>query len=455
MIGPLARLIHKLRRNRRGAVMATFGLTAVTLLGLAGLATEAGSWYFAHRRAQNAADAAAMAGAISLAGDISGAATTCANATAKARAQNATTNVASLNGYTSGGPITVTANCPPVGSPGYSGDNNAVQAVIDQVQTISFARLFGINAKTVTTGAVAKVLFSGDACVLSLTDKLWITGNFTANSPNCMFASNKKGSNSIDIGGSSIVNVQSLHASGQCQGCYSNNVTPGTPVVAYGPDTTNPFAALDNASWPNFNGSSCAVTSNYNSFKSGNVYTLPPWQTNGNKGYCKTFQLTHGETLNLSPGTYFFDGASFKIIGGTVQCSTCSASQGVSIVLLAQNNSQVGDIDIRAQASVNLTAGTITGTYSNLSGVLFYRRVTANQTGGPLEVNINGGAGTRLEGGFYFPLADAQYAGNSSSQCTVIVGGSIKMIGDATFDTTTCTSLGTSVPQVRRIALVE
>ena len=46
-------MLARLRRNSRGAVAVGFGVTVVGFLGLAGIATEAGYWYSAHRKGQN------------------------------------------------------------------------------------------------------------------------------------------------------------------------------------------------------------------------------------------------------------------------------------------------------------------------------------------------------------------------------------------------------------------
>ena len=50
-------------RNQRGAVLVTFAILLVALLGFAALATEAGRWYLVRSELSKAVDAAAMAGA--------------------------------------------------------------------------------------------------------------------------------------------------------------------------------------------------------------------------------------------------------------------------------------------------------------------------------------------------------------------------------------------------------
>src|SRR5262245_35180235 len=62
----------RLLADRRGATAVTFAFASIALTGLVGLGAEAGNWYVMKRAGQNAADAAAIAGALTL-GTASGA----------------------------------------------------------------------------------------------------------------------------------------------------------------------------------------------------------------------------------------------------------------------------------------------------------------------------------------------------------------------------------------------
>ena len=59
-------------RGERGFVMVTFVVLAVVLLGMTGLVIDAGMMAYEKRRAQVAADAAAMGGALEIAGGGNG-----------------------------------------------------------------------------------------------------------------------------------------------------------------------------------------------------------------------------------------------------------------------------------------------------------------------------------------------------------------------------------------------
>ena len=55
-------MLKRFIRCRRGATAMIAGLLAIPVIALAGLGTEASSYYLTKRHAQNAADAAALLG---------------------------------------------------------------------------------------------------------------------------------------------------------------------------------------------------------------------------------------------------------------------------------------------------------------------------------------------------------------------------------------------------------
>ena len=468
--GLLRRLAH-LARCRKGAASLIFAASSLAFLGLVGLATEAGSWYMANRRAQNAADAAAVAGAMTY-----GNTTIAAANLVSASTRSAGLDTASRNGFAVGGSIAVAVNRPPSMGPN-SGNTSAVEVIIRQTQAISFARLFNINATTISNRAVAVVSDSGTACVLSLEDTLVLGGSITITAPNCVLASNKTGQGSIDVNGGPSVDAQYLTGVGSCTQCSTLTV-PGSSPVQYVPyreyqlPTQNPFIALDTQVWP----SPSCDNRNYGTGNSTSATSFSMAPTYGptasvptNKAYCGRWHFGNNDNVVLTPGTYLFYGnADISITGGTVSCPTCDSGNGVHIVMIPDNAGRVGDLNING-GTVTLTASPtaygpvgsddfiIPGSSpaaSSLAGVLFYRK-DYGHVGGPNEVTINGNTGTSLIGGMYFPGADASYNGSGASACTLIVGGAIRMNGNATLDYTGCTSVGTPTTRRQIVKLVE
>ena len=449
------RLSH-LAGCRRGSTAMVFAAASLGFLGLVGLATEAGNWYMANRTGQNAADAAAVAGAMTYA-------TTGLAASTLAAARD----TAIRNGFTAGGQITVTPSRPPtMGS--YTGNNSAVEVIINQTQSLSFSRLFNASATRVSNRAVAVVSGAGTACVLALTGNLTLTGNTTVTASNCMLAGNNNDPGCFNIGGSAYANVLSVRCVGGCSGCASTgHLVAANPFAAYSSPTVDPFKALASQVWSphDFNGNSGQPgscdnarygTGNASGITSGSLrptYSNSGFVNNGGIGYCNSLHMQSGDSFVLTPGTYIWYNSDIKIDGGSLTCPTCTATNGVSIVQLGTSGHQ-GTLSINSSATVTLSAGSTNTAYPNLAGVVFYRE-NVSSNGGGAEVGINGGANTVLSGGFYFPGATASYNGNSTSACTIIVGGTIDMSGTSTLNQSGCSSIGTPTATSQTVGLVE
>ena len=97
MRSPIPSLVNK--RKQKGAVAIIFGLTAVVLLSMGGLVLDMGHLYIVKAELQNAADAAALAGARRL--DETAAGIT--------NARNDAITIAALNNYNFATPLTITA----------------------------------------------------------------------------------------------------------------------------------------------------------------------------------------------------------------------------------------------------------------------------------------------------------------------------------------------------------
>src|SRR5450755_3971057 len=82
-------LLGRVERDESGIALIWMSLFLMVLIGFAALAVDIGHGYLVAQRAQNAADAAALAGTIYLPGDLP-------------TAQSAAATVASQNGFTDG-----------------------------------------------------------------------------------------------------------------------------------------------------------------------------------------------------------------------------------------------------------------------------------------------------------------------------------------------------------------
>src|SRR5262249_20383377 len=199
---------HLLRCRRGSAAFATV-VALVPLIGVVALGGEAGSWYVIKQHAQNAADSAAMSGALAIANSDS------------------QPNFGTLNGFSSN--VTVTQGSYSSGSGFQTGGAsvNAVQAVVTkcQPQTLSLVLYTGscngtTRSVTITAQAVASVQTPKTLpCVLARSGPVTFQdAAVQVNAPKCGIASN-----GTPIGidfkvAPKQLNVGSLSTAGGCSG---------------------------------------------------------------------------------------------------------------------------------------------------------------------------------------------------------------------------------------------
>jgi hypothetical protein len=197
--------------------MFVVSLTAV--LGIIGLATEVGTWYVARAQQYNAADAAALAGAIAGPADASGAAT----------------DIATDNGYPGA-----------VATPGYSATNpTATQVVISTDINTTLARLFGVKTVSVNTTAVGAIRTVGTACVLSMATDLTISQNQNGLADGyCYYASNATDQTAVTIStNGTTITAWGITTPGDCSNC------PTVPPLTGGSDSSGDYLSRPNSSF--------------------------------------------------------------------------------------------------------------------------------------------------------------------------------------------------------------
>jgi hypothetical protein len=456
-------LFRRLRTDRHGATAVVFAMGATVLIGLLGLATEGGTWYLEKRHGQNAADAAATAGALAL-----------ASGATQSEAVTSARSLATSNLYTSGGITNVAITNVTVGtSPG-------IQAVLTRRPPRLFSGLFLHNDPIISETAVAIVSANGgNACMLAGGGGLNFAGSTLINASNCALASNKTGSDSVQFtGNKATVSNGTLIAEGGCSNCGNS-----AGYLTYQPPTTNPYAAIYNMdtgsgmNMPNFSGSHCLALPSV----TPTTPPLVPWSAGTQNAYCgtngnsagSTLSTTGGDVVTFVPGTYFFKDASLTFNGGTVRCLGCTpGGAGVTIILTGTNANKIGSISIGGGATVNLNAPATNDWCHNavsgcspataFDGVLFYMDKIAHTTNGNgnAPVTLSGNGNVHLTGGMYFPTANVTYSGdvsasNSAQACTEIVGYQFNITGNSTLNISGCSADGTSVAHTKSVQLVQ
>jgi hypothetical protein len=154
-------------------------------------------------------------------------------------------------------------------------------------------------------------------------------------------------------------------------------------------------------------------------------------------------------TATLSPGTYYIDGSSFSV-GSQANLS----GSGVTIVLTsstaASDASSIATLNMNGGATVQLTAST-SGTYT---GILFYQDRRALDSGAN---TINGNAGSKFQGAFYFPSQELDFSGTSgmTTDCLQLVALRLTFTGNTSVSNQCPVGSGSSAFIGAQVRLVE
>src|SRR6266568_3923063 len=192
--------MRNLLRCRRGSAAFATVIALVPLIGAVALGGEAGSWYVTKQHAQNAADAAAYAGALRLACSLGPSCTDTNTVDYRGKefaAQNAFCNAGDTSYPGSNCRTTLpngTSQTVQVASlTSWNGTNgNFVQATVSQQQRAQLAAVLGFSTVNIPATAVASVKVPTHLpCVLASSGAITFQdAAVTVNAPNCGLASN-------------------------------------------------------------------------------------------------------------------------------------------------------------------------------------------------------------------------------------------------------------------------
>ena len=449
--------MRNMLRCRRGSAAFATVIALVPLIGAVAVGAEAGSWYVTRQHAQNAADAAAVAGAFRLACSL--ASSSCTDTQTvdyrgkEFAAQNAFCNV----GDTSYPGSTCLPTLPSESSQtvqvatltswnGTSG--NFVQATVSQQQRAQLAAVLGFTTVTIPATAVASVKQPTHLpCVLATSGPITFQdAAVTINAPNCGLASNatptgfnfKTGLNTAPV-------VGSMSTAGGCSGAASlcGNVSTYSPVVI------DPFSALTTA----INGLTLANCSPDKTFTS----TSSPYAT----GNCAYHNVTLNSVTSITiSGVYFFSGG--LSLGGNGGLRTCTGAASdpdpvcttaaqlakgkiTATIIVVPVSGNKTSLKMAGGATFNITAPTTAPSASAVPSQL--ASVTNLLTDMALfdpesSPQTTGTATMAGSGVFYLPNANPlNWQGTSTGQvstCTEVIAASITLAGTPNFDNSGC-----------------
>jgi Flp pilus assembly protein TadG len=401
-------------RDESGQALVVVALGLTSLLGFIGLAVDVGSLLHNRRQLQGAADAAAIAAALSH------------NASGYLAAGK---NASASNGFTDGaGGVTVVINPTPasgeyVGQPGY------YEALITKNEPTIFMSLFGHHTMPVLARAVAVAKSSngnGAGCVFTLgatkTD-LSVTGNANVQTPQCGINIDSSDKAALSLTGNVTLDAASIGIVGNFKKTGNGTLTPN-PTINITP-YSDPLSFLP--------GYTCTTSSCTPSGGGSNITCQKAQSITGNQ----TVTLTPGcyqglsfggnSNVTLSPGTYIINGSAGLQFSGNNQVS------GTGVTFYIAN----GAFGMVGNTILNLSAPTSTSDPFN--GILFDQ-----SPGDTSAASLVGNSGSNIQGIMYFPTAAFSLTGNSGTAIyTDFVVSSLSLVGNASFND--YASLGSAV----------
>ncbi len=241
----------KTDRTQKGQALILIVLAVIGLLALTGLAVDGSATYSNRQGATNAAETAALTGALDL-----------ANSHTSSTAIQDATNAATTGGFTTGTAATVKVNNPPVASDACNGtlptfsqaSSQYVQVVINTNVNTSFSSLVGVKQTHNCVDAIARgqsgtsgSMFNGAAIVATdnasgCNQTMLFNGSANVTTTGGSIFDNCNGSSAVLLNGGVTLNMS---GSGQDVGGVLNNggntITPGITTGAVG--LTMPAAA--------------------------------------------------------------------------------------------------------------------------------------------------------------------------------------------------------------------
>jgi Flp pilus assembly protein TadG len=402
-------MIRRLWNDRRGVSALVVTVAMVPLLGMVGLGTEVGSWYVVRRNAQNAADAAAIAGATALAVNDS---------TGPVAAGQAFAN---SNGFGTGGGCASTAKtgqnvC--ITPSGTGAVGATVTALVTEYETPIFTQWFVPESPVpIRAQAVAQIQTKPGYCMLALTS-LDISGS-TGFGGGCGMASNgtfappPAGQNPF----SGNPNNWTVSAAGACTGNANKcNLSGEVKSYSYNTAAVTLPPALDHLMNGGVVPTQPTGTITYSTAKPSPSTT---WQSKG-------LQVPAGTTMTLGPGLYLFPGLQ---VDGTL------SGTGVNIII---GSGGFGQSKPNSVGVVNMTAGT-GGGLSDMNGVLIFD--LEGKGASTPNVKFTGQFTSNFNGAIYFPYSHLTYRGGSNlTGCMVVVAKVLDFGGNSSMDMSGCSA---------------
>jgi Flp pilus assembly protein TadG len=423
------------QRVRRGAVAVYVAFSLTMLLGVVALAIDACHMYDDYRRAQNAADAGALAAATQMTNDwntVGGQGSLSTAAIASAKTQTA------AYGFTDGyGSVTVSVTQPTTGLPlGYLPNNGPgyVQVTITYPQKKFFSGIFGNQSFTGQVTALARggyFMPAGPAALIVL-DKRFTDGS----------AQFSNGNGKVTLSETAAAQIGSINPTGLTVGpngqITGGQLQLGSSSWSGGSFSNVPSDVVYNVSvqdpYRNLTPPSTINRPNYGSVSlSGNDATTTVLQP----GVYTSITASGNASITFEPGIYIITGANngdgFKFTGNSlsVDTGTPSTETGTGVMFYFTG----GTVDIAGNGAVNLPGPTqgnyyfpqTDGAGVNIGGFgmsfwvdknnpnASYTQMNGNSSTDPVGLTMVGNGSMNVTGVLYGPTTAAKVSGNGDA----------------------------------------
>ena len=426
--------MSSITERQRGQVLAIFALSLTVVLGAGALAFDGGLMILERRDEQNAADAAAMAGARYITSD-------------QAKARDIAISVASDNGFSAGdGLEVVTVNIPPT-SGKFVTWPNAIQVDVANTRPSILGAIMGFLNWPVSATATAASFdnVGGPFSMLALephacqalkvtgTGGIVANGNIQVNSdcPDSALMRQAGGTITVTAAGAAC-NVNGGIKDGGGNGLLNCLAVTGAPVI---PD---PLEALPDVTMPFFPQALVQVGGNSKKVPSGCPGSTSP-ATLDAPATCQVPSNYKDTTWRIYPGVYpgglkllagnfYFEPGIYWIGGGgvaiggngativSVDAGTTSVGGGVLFYNTAISGSDIGPIVLDGSSAnvhlwpLNMPSGTWQSTWN---GLIVYQDRDYDIGGDDVTVNGNDSVGMDVRGTMYIPQGDIKINGNN------------------------------------------
>lgn len=402
-------MIKNYFKDKRGSSTVVFAISLPVLIGSFAMAFEIGFWQLEKRKLQDTADMAAYAGAYEY----------------MLSSSEDDAYVASLadanDNFFDGARGNIAVNIPPE-----SGDfigQDAVEVTVTKELEMFFGQMFFSDA-LVTTGRAVVILGgqSSQSCVLSLNPNehgaISVAGTSSVTLDGCGLHSNSSSDSGVNAQGNVTITAACLSSVGgvQFSGNSSYDLDECAAPRTNQPRINDPYDDLDiplgAASLP------CASTTK--SGKGKNAVISFPDPAGGVVRFCGGNINISGD-VNLSPGTYVFDGTDINM-------GNHAHLRGDGVTLVFMNDGELSGLN--GNNHLTLTPPT-TGDYAGVA--IYGDRHTMSRT----DWDFAGNGDINITGVVYLPTIDLEFGGGSGAaapECTHIISNTVSFQGNSSLE---------------------